>query len=606
MNIAKLLLIGCFHLAGVSLYSQQLIVRSTPMEAGTIQGGQRVGIWNYFDSPGVLGVAINYDTRKMLHLASDSSEFLVEQGGRWVRERLHRPCRILGSNWQLFEHYKSTVLVHRDVYPRAKRKEQPIVTRITFVVRPDGRAADPVVTGFKGYGMDKLMLTAFQSAPNVWIPGIRMDGTLATCRFDIVVVVCPLDPTTGSMVAGSIPLYPDSPSAIIQDRVSSGVPCTYQLPGPDSLRVLYEFSPSQATDPKISRDFVNARNSKQVVKPYHPFESISPRKSYSESNSYEISAPESAPYDTPGGKVEQQNESSGIQFSPNGRKIALDVSLLTGGSQGLLVAPIDPGEFVHIDCGTILNVFWLDDFNVAFKYQFGKTQPLHSLYDHSTGVLFTRKDSITYFDRISDDRSMICLARPRDQTQNALFVVKMSSLEREQLQVTETLRPIPVSWSPHNKTIILKGRKDKVDELLLYSFAEHTFRLLPVLNADVCGWSADDRTVYVMRTNLNKRELFSIDTESMVVTELGGKVSNLDDAKFSPNANKFLLRMKGNLYLRGAEPHAQPIKIVPNVSAANWSPDGRQIAYVSEQGNLFCVYDVSNGRSTILINRTRP
>ncbi len=606
MNIPKLLLIGCFNLPGVVLYSQQLIVKTTPMEAGTIQGGQRVGIWNYFDSPGVLSVAINYDTRKMLHLASDSSEFLVEQGGRWVRERLRRPCRILGSNWQLFEHYKSTVLVHRDVYPRARRKEQALVTRITFVVGPDGRATDPVVTGFKGYGMDKLMLAAFQSAPNVWIPGIRTVGTLATCRFDIVVVVCPLDPATGSIVAGSIPLYSASPSAILQDRVSPGVPCTYQLPGPDSLRVLFEFSPRQATDPRISRDFVNARDSKQVVRPYHPFESVSPRTPYSGNNSYEISAPAAAPYDAPGGRDQQRSESSGIQFSPNGRRIALDASLLAGGARGLFVAPVDPGEFVQIDCGTILNVFWLDDFNVALKYQFGDAQPLHSLYDHSTGVVATRKDSVTYFDRISADRSMICVARPYDPTRNALFVVKMTSLEKEKLQVSETLRPIPVSWSPHNKTILLKGKKDKVDELFLYSMADHTFRLLPVLNADACGWSADGRTVYVMRTNQTKGELFSIDTESMAVTEMGGKVSNLNDAEFSPNANKFLLRIKGNLYLRGAEDDAQPVKIVPNVSAANWSPDGRQIAYVSEQGNLFSIYDVISGRSTILINRTRP
>ncbi len=596
MNISKLLLIGCFHLIGISLYSQQLIVRATPMETGTIQAGQPVGIWSYFDSPGALGVAINYDTHKILHIAADSSEFVVKERGGWVRQRLRSPCRILGSGLQLLEHYKSTIAVHRDLYSRARRKQQALVTGITFVVGPDGKATHPVVTGFKGYGLDKLMLAAFESAPNVWIPGIRSDGMPATCRFGITAVICPDGPAPGATVAGSDPFNPGSKPT---------TSCTYQLPAPDSVKVLFILNPRVASQ-KINTDFLAVRGSKQVVKPYIAFESISPRNNYRGSNSYEIFVPEARPYDSERPQVQSRNESTGIQFSPNGRKIALDASLLTGGAHGLLVAPVEPGNFVQIDCGTILNVFWLDDFNVAFKYQFGETPPLHSLYDHSTGEVVTRKDSITYFDRISADRSMICLARQRGQTQNAIFIVKVSSLEKEKLQISETLQPFPVSWSPDNKTIILKGKKDKMYELFLYQIAEHTLRILPVLNANVCGWSADGRTAYVMRSDQTKGELFSIDTESMAVTEIGGKISNLQEAEFSPEANKFLLREKGDLYLRGAEIDAQPVKIVTNVSAATWSPDGRQIAYVSEQGSLFCVYVVSSGRSVILINRTRP
>ena len=62
-----------------SLFAQELIIRNTPLESGTIISGKRVGIWSYSDNAGEPGFVINYDTKEILFMAPDSSEFIVER-----------------------------------------------------------------------------------------------------------------------------------------------------------------------------------------------------------------------------------------------------------------------------------------------------------------------------------------------------------------------------------------------------------------------------------------------------------------------------------------------------------------------------------------------
>ena len=88
--------------------------------------------------------------------------------------------------------------------------------------------------------------------------------------------------------------------------------------------------------------------------------------------------------------------------------------------------------------------------------------------------------------------------------------------------------------------------------------------------------------------------------------EFSGKVSGLRYAEFSGKANKFMLLMKGGLYLLDPEMPFNPSAIVKNVSFAKWSPDGKQIAYISEAGTLLSLYEISSGRSKILINQLVP
>ncbi len=180
-------------ISGLSLEvtGQEEIVSNNPLEQGLVRAGQRVGVWQYFDYPGELGLEIDYETMQVLHLKPDSSLFVVREGGRWVRQRLKSPCRPHGSRMLIVENYYRKLNTQYELYRRADQKKEPVETILTFEVGAEGVATNPKVWGYTKFGMEKMMLDAFDSAPNAWIPGIKMDGSVATCRFGAYVKICP-------------------------------------------------------------------------------------------------------------------------------------------------------------------------------------------------------------------------------------------------------------------------------------------------------------------------------------------------------------------------------------------------------------------------------
>jgi len=164
---------------------------STPLERGLIRGGQRAGVWQYYDTPGELGLEINYETMEVLQMKSDTSKYVVKEANRWVNQKLRYPCRPHGSIMPLFEHYRLKVRAHNELFNRADRKNEPVETVLTFEVGADGVSSNPNIWGYKKFGMEEMIKEAYESAPNVWIPGVKMDGSVATCRFGIYVRICP-------------------------------------------------------------------------------------------------------------------------------------------------------------------------------------------------------------------------------------------------------------------------------------------------------------------------------------------------------------------------------------------------------------------------------
>jgi Tol biopolymer transport system component len=163
----------------------------TPLERGSVRSGQRSGVWQYFDYPGKLGLEINYETMEVLEMAPDTSKYVVKEGHRWTRQQLKSPCRPHGSLMNLQEHYFRKLDANTSMFTIANRKNKPVETLLTFEVGPDGVSTSPKVWGYTKFGMEKMIMEAYASAPNLWIPGIKMDGSVATCRFGLYVKICP-------------------------------------------------------------------------------------------------------------------------------------------------------------------------------------------------------------------------------------------------------------------------------------------------------------------------------------------------------------------------------------------------------------------------------
>lgn len=523
---------ACFLLID-SIGQDQFI--STPLERGLIRSGQRAGIWQYFDSPGELGLEINYETMEVLDIKPDTSAYAVWEGDRWVKRRLKYPCRPHGSMMYLLEHYRLKLDAHNAMFSRADRKNERVETFLTFEVGAEGVSSNPKVWGYTKFGMEKEIMEAYQSAPNLWIPGVKMDGSVATCRFGLYIKICP-------------------------DF------CPEAIPAPsDTVRMLYGGS------------------------------------------NYKLETT---------GRNPVTSEPVGMVLSPNGEWIAMNASIManTGGT-GFFVISTGGGGQRHITYGNVQGIYWPDNTNIAFKYSYSLSGTLHGNYNLATGLVESRKDSLSFFERISPDRKTLLAGKIRN---DFLEVVKLSLTTGTSEWIARQSEGdmFPVVWSPNNQACVMKGRKDQMDIIYLLDVGTKKLATLPVMDAEPCGWSFDGGQVFFQRVihiaphaypfvPTVKGQILAVDTKTNLLSEVTEKMDKFVTAEFSSGANQFLMIRNKNLYLFSQSEAAKPRKIVNDVSYAVWSHDGKSIAYVSEEGTLLSIYEVSTGKRRILYNTSR-
>ncbi|MBL7864370.1 MAG: hypothetical protein JNK10_05820 [Cyclobacteriaceae bacterium] len=501
---------------------QNVQMISTPLESGVIQGGQRTGVWQYFDYPGILGLEVNYSTSQVTYTQPDSSLYTVKEGTKWERQKLKYPCRPHGSKMQLIDQFAANIKAHYELYSRADRKNEDVISVLTFEVAPDGTTTNPLIWGYKGFGSEKRLMAAYNSPSNLWLPGVKMDGSSATCRFGIYVRICP-----------------DS--------------CSRLTSVPDSVTFLYGLS--------------NVDKSKRP-------DPVS-------------------------------NEQAWIQFSPDDNWVSIGARLMadTEGNGILLISTQGKGN-KHIPYGRVTNLYWTDNHHFEFKYTYSLSGIVTGRYDVETNLVNSRTDSTIFFERLSPDLKTLCAARMRSGKSEVVSVDMSTGKEMSMLGDPES-NLFPLSWSPDQKAIIVKGRKSQIDILYRYEFVSGKLAQLPVLNAEPCGWTEDGSKVFVnrIRPYYGSAGIFSIDTRNLTFTQIMDKSDGLRFVEFSSKANQFLLLRNDNLELRPFDSFNKPVKIAKNVTSAAWSRDGSSIAYVSERGTLLSLYDLKTGRSRILYNK---
>jgi len=509
-----------------ALSAQKRVLVRTPLEYGIVENGHRTGIWRYYDFPGILGMEIDYSTFDLLYFDPDTSAYVVQTNSGWVSEKLRRPCRYHGPYIALVEHFSKSLRTPYEMERRAKQKKEILQSVLTFDVGPDGSAANPLVSGYTGFGMQKMLMKAFKTAPNMWIPGIKMDGTPATCRFGVSVTFCP---------------------------------DTCQVTQSDAYTRIYgaHTSSKQPTSSKI-----------------------------------------------------WGTENTGLQFSPNNQWILIDSKLLSKtGGDGFIVVPAVDNRLNqltrYIPYGNIQNGYWLDNDRIAFKYKYSLAPTLQGMYYLKEDSVATQLDSITYFDRISPDQTRLCVTDYDDET-SRVVAINLATGEQTDMNVDPSLKPIPLLWSPDQRSIIFSGRKDNFDIIYKYDFEKNIYTQLPVMNVQPCGWKKDGKFLYAFRTNFPfanySGELFELNLATNGFREITNKVDGLLFAEFSPDANEFLVVRNNNMFLLDPS-DMQWTKVADNVSSATWSGDGKHIAFISEKGSFLNLYEVKTGKTLILHNQ---
>ena len=177
----RFLIIILFLLFSEALLAQSKVVND-PYENGLIKDGFKEGTWEYYDEPGKLSLKINYDSSKLLFLKQDTSEYVIQAGNQWVKEKLDRQPRYIGS---MNDFHKLEKIAR---YPAdALNNNTCGKLYITFEVDTSGKAGNYQIINDIGDHCGDEIAGLLKVLPNYWLPA-QKDGQLYAAKFMLPVL----------------------------------------------------------------------------------------------------------------------------------------------------------------------------------------------------------------------------------------------------------------------------------------------------------------------------------------------------------------------------------------------------------------------------------
>lgn len=497
----------------------------------------RVGVWEYYDHPGVLSLKVDYDQGNLLYVHPDTADFYVKEGEAWRRSKLAVPCRFNGSITSLIDHYDQFAVPYELV-----KEKRFFSTWLTFQVGPEGMASDPEVHQDPGSGVKAQLLELFNLAPNSWIPGINEAGNPVTCRMAIRFDYCETCDPYATMSARVI---------FSGTHPHRGGPLGGMTPAlsfsPDSRKLI--FMPFLIGLPNTDqRARVVDIKSKSIQELPYPSTSsfwwIDNDRVYFLPKFYSRIPYVLAKVELSTNKVTFLSDStiSGLLFSPDTKKVVY-LSRPRNSRRTLMLTDLSSGQ--------------------------SKTLMESALY--------------SWPERWSPDGTQL-VVRQQDNGVSKFTLVNIA---------TATTKPLPLfnaticGWSTDGAS--LYQYKNSRDEYTSYGERETATAYDGIVSVQTIK-----TTKYEPITELFETPLQSNVPRTILKKSRDMKVS------YSPARNKFLLVMDKSAYLMDANPDAKPVKIIEKCQLAEWSGDGEYIAFISTRDQQLNLYHVGSGQSEIL------
>jgi hypothetical protein len=145
--------------------SSKIMQVNTDYQKGTLTGGYKSGVWQYFDKPGELSLKVDYDLGKVTFMRRDSvGMYAIEKDGNWVQSALDIQPRYLGS---MMEFYR--ILMSNIRYPaEARRNSNTGTLYLMFEVDTTGQAVNHQILDDLGDRCGEEVLRAFALILNLW------------------------------------------------------------------------------------------------------------------------------------------------------------------------------------------------------------------------------------------------------------------------------------------------------------------------------------------------------------------------------------------------------------------------------------------------------
>jgi hypothetical protein len=168
-----------------------------PYEKGKVLNGTKVGVWEYYDTLNAPALIIDYDSRKIISVTTDSSHYMVRYAGdsEWTVNSLSVPARPIGSYEAFKEHFRSAFINYfeslAEIHPAEKEEMKYGTAILQFEVTNEGIATNPkIVQNPFGASFAQTMLQAFGTFPDLWIPATDLKGEPVESLFALNFVLC--------------------------------------------------------------------------------------------------------------------------------------------------------------------------------------------------------------------------------------------------------------------------------------------------------------------------------------------------------------------------------------------------------------------------------
>lgn len=299
------------------------------------------------------------------------------------------------------------------------------------------------------------------------------------------------------------------------------------------------------------------------------------------------------------------NESQGIQYSPDNEHILVETPGL-GYTSSIGREAVPVGLITHRATGKVRLIpfsnvngsTWLNSDQVYFKYSLKRLRGIPAIFTLSTGKVKSFADSTTYFNIFSSDMSrMACTTKSGNGSR-----VWMGNPERgdfAQVFESRTTRYIPLSWSPKKDILLINGREEGLDQTTMINVLTLERRPVPLFNSYICGWSHDQRWLYLSKHDAVNRvgSIFTFDVEKGSITELYEKVRGLSMAIYSPEARQFAIIMRGDAWLLTPGAEFKPVKVMDGVFNLAWNRTGKLLALVGSKDRQLYEYNLETGQT---------
>ncbi|MBC6991314.1 energy transducer TonB [Hymenobacter sp. BT491] len=151
-------------------------VRKTEWESGTLEKGDKVGVWEYYgytrDGSQVILQKYDHTTKKLLFFRPIEDIFYdVElQPGQWTKSRVDQPPMFIGSDPALATY---TAKLNYPLAAQDRKLQGKVI--VSFAIDTLGQISNHKVVAGVGGGCDEEALRVSRTIPNQWIPA-RKNG----------------------------------------------------------------------------------------------------------------------------------------------------------------------------------------------------------------------------------------------------------------------------------------------------------------------------------------------------------------------------------------------------------------------------------------------